>query len=380
LPHCLIAERLVTSTLLTPTPTPNRWLDRLIDPSVFDFFAGQIHPLWTWSRPLARIVARRQVSRTAVTLRLQANRHGAGGLPGQHLNLGVQIDGRWVQRSYSLSAAPDARRCFEVTVQQVDGGRVSTHLCQQARVGDMLTIGAAFGTLTLPPSPPQQWLFLAAGSGITPFLGLVRALLAQARPANIRLIVWARSQDDVCQLKELQWMAQGSPHLVLQIVTTRQPAAARHRSHGRLSAELLRQLLPAETDLGSTRVYACGPGGFVSSARQLLADQVQHFDAEAFSPESTPAPVTAGHTTVQVHLRRSGRSVSVPTGQALLPALEAQGLNPPSGCRMGICRSCVCTRLGGSTQDLQTAERDDQPGAALRLCVSRACTDLTLDL
>lgn len=359
----------------------SRWAASWVDPAVFDFFAGWVHPLWTWERPLARIVARRQVARHAVTLRLQANRHWAGALPGQHLNLGVQLDGRWVQRSYSLSAAPDASRCFEVTVQALEGGRVSTHLCQQARAGELLTLGPAFGTLTLPPTPPPQWLFLAAGSGVTPFLGLVRALLAQPGQATIRLIVWARTQDDVCQGAELRAMAQDSPRLLLQTVTTRDAPSDPTAAAGRLSAPLLTQLLPAEMDLASTRVYACGPGGFVSTARQLLAGRAQHFDAEAFSPEPVPLNnAGAAKATVQIHLQRSARHLTVPTGQALLPALEALGLNPASGCRMGICRSCVCTRLSGTTEDTQTAQRDDQPGAALRLCVSRACTDLTLDL
>lgn len=83
---------------------------------------------------------------------------------------------------------------------------------------------------------------------------------------------------------------------------------------------------------------------------------------------------------VQLTLKRSGRTLSIPTGEPLLDALRAQGLNPPSGCGMGICHSCVCTRLEGSVTDVQTGQQHDEPGMPVRLCVSRACSDLSLDL
>ena len=68
------------------------------------------------------------------------------------------------------------------------------------------------------------------------------------------------------------------------------------------------------------------------------------------------------------------------SGSSLLEALEAQGLNPPSGCRMGVCHTCVCQRHSGTTLDTLTGERNAEPDMAVRLCVSRACSDLSLDL
>ncbi len=363
--------------------SPKHWGSSWVDPGVFDFWAGQFNPLWTWERPLARIVAKRQVARHAVTLRLKPNRHWVGGRPGQHLNLGVQIDGRWLTRSYSLSAAPGPDRCFEVTVQRVEGGRVSTHLCQHARVGEVLALGPAFGDMTLPAAGHgEHLLMLAAGSGITPFLALSRALAASIGPAAATLIVWAKTEADICQLDTLQALAARRPGFTLHTVLTGEPAASPDAPRGRLSASLLRRLLPMGQSLAQTRVMACGPGGFVQTARTLLAPQVLAFQAEAFSPDKagSDTPAVDPTATVNIHLQRSGRSVTVLAGQTLLPALEAQGLTPPSGCRMGICRSCVCTRLSGSTQDTQTQALDHHPGAALRLCVSRACSDLSLDL
>ena len=95
------------------------------------------------------------------------------------------------------------------------------------------------------------------------------------------------------------------------------------------------------------------------------------------------APITvadAATATVKVHLTASQRDLEIPTNLSILDALEAQGLKPKVGCRMGVCRTCVCTRTEGTTLDMQTGEQDAQPGMDVRICMTRARTDLTLDL
>ena len=83
---------------------------------------------------------------------------------------------------------------------------------------------------------------------------------------------------------------------------------------------------------------------------------------------------------MQVQLSRSGRTLSLPRGQSLLEGLEAQGLRPKYGCRMGICNSCACARQSGTTRHLLTGERSNEPTAQVRLCISAPSTDLILDL
>ena len=79
-------------------------------------------------------------------------------------------------------------------------------------------------------------------------------------------------------------------------------------------------------------------------------------------------------------MRASGRSLDLPRGRSLLAALEEAGLTPASGCRMGICHTCVCPKLGGTSRNLQSGELQAEPEQALRLCVSAPASDLVLDL
>jgi ferredoxin-NADP reductase len=353
----------------------------LVEPEVFDFWVQHLHPAWSWSRPLATIVERRVEARDAVTLVLQPNRHVGGFQAGQHVNVSAEVNGRRVTRSYSLTNLPSRSRQMSITVKRVEGGALSTHLVQQARVGDVLAIGPAFGDMTLPAQPEGRWLFLAAGSGITPLMGLTRALASQQMPVSLTLLYWVKGHADLCFLQELRALSARFPQFRLQVVVTHEAPAVPGEAQGLIGAEQLAQLVP---DLASQRVFACGPGGFVEAAREICAGRSLAFVAEGFTPaapaSSSHAPAATDARTVRVTLQRSGRALQLSTGMSLLDALEAQGLNPPSGCRMGVCHTCVCPRLEGTTQDMQSGETQSESDMAVRLCVSRACTDLTLDL
>jgi ferredoxin len=83
---------------------------------------------------------------------------------------------------------------------------------------------------------------------------------------------------------------------------------------------------------------------------------------------------------MQVELRRSGRTLTLPRGTSLLQALEAEGLRPASGCRMGICNTCVCGKVSGVTRHTLTGEHAAEPATQVKLCVNSASTDLILEL
>lgn len=343
----------------------------LIDPAVFDFWTSRVNPLWTWERPMARLRERRQASADAVTLVLQTNRHFAGLRPGQHVNLGVEIEGARLTRSYSPSAVAGDR--IEITVREVDGGRVSRHLCRDARVGEVFELGAAFGAMTLPAAPRGSWLFLAAGSGITPLMAMLRQLDVAGMPVELDLLYWARTRAEVCFIDELQALAAQHPGFRLHVALTREDDG-RGAFASRIGETDLATLV---SQLDQRQAFACGPHGFVQSARSQLEGRVQRFDAEAFTP---PQALPGETGTVEVLLSRSGRTLTVPRDRPLLQALEEQGVRPASGCRMGLCNTCACSKREGVTRNIQTNARSAEPDATVRICISAAATDLTLDL
>lgn len=343
--------------------SPHRWLS----PALFDYWAGQVNRLWTLRQPLARLLRREPAGEGACTLVLRTNRHWRGMQPGQHVTLGIEIDGRLLHRSYSPTLL--GRNLLGITVKAVDGGRVSQYLVSQARRGSVFHIGEAFGEFSVPTAAPL--LLLAAGSGITPMRSLLRALSARPLGAPVDLYYWERSPAGFSFREELLAMAAADPQLQVRLLATRdaqEPAA-------RIDSVAFDSL--GDVPLAQRHVLACGPDGFVAAARNRLLHQVAGFQAEAFTPPSAPA---GDQGEVQLTLARSGRTLTVPRGRALLESLEAQGLKPKHGCRMGICNTCTCVRASGATRHLRTGQDQDEPAMPVRICVSAPTTDLVLDL
>ncbi|MCF7751067.1 ferredoxin reductase [Bacillus subtilis subsp. subtilis] len=343
--------------------SPRQWVSE----ELFDFWAGRLHPLWTLRRARARLLARTRASADAVTLILRPNRHFRGLQPGQHVTLGVDVEGRRLSRSYSPTPLADGT--LAITVKAIEGGKVSQQLAQHAAIGDTFELGQAFGEMCVDAGAGQRRLLLAAGSGITPMRALLRQLDGAGMPGQVDLVYWARRREELCFADELAALAARHPNLRVHLALTRDPQAAAPRVDA--------YAFHALGDISSAQVLVCGPGGFVDAARTRLHGQVAALQFEAFTPPQLPEAETGS---VQVELRRSGRTLTLPRGTSLLQALEAEGLRPASGCRMGICNTCVCGKASGVTRHTLTGDYANEPATQVKLCVNSASTDLILEL
>lgn len=319
---------------------------------------------------MARIVARTAASSDSVTLWLAPNRHLGAVQPGQHIELGAELDGVRTTRRYSPTPLPDGR--LAITVKRIEGGRLSRHLCDEAKLGDVLHLGPAQGELVLPEVIDGTWIFLAAGSGITPLIAMIRELAARGMPVPLHLVYWTRTRAQRCFGDELRALARQFPNFRVRFGLTREAAVADDEFEGRLDGA------GCEATIGeSAHVYACGPAAFVAGAQARCAPRARGFRAEAFT-----APRYEGSDAgeVEVTLARSGRVLSLPRGQSLLIALEGAGLKPAHGCRMGICNTCACGKGEGAVRHLPSGAVSDAPLSALKLCIHSAVSPLVIDL
>jgi ferredoxin-NADP reductase len=343
--------------------------------ATFDFWASHINPTWSWQTPRARIIAREVAAKDSVTLILKPNRHVQPFIAGQHVSITVEIAGIRLTRSYSPSWIAGQEQLFSITVKRMHGGKVSQWLCDDSIIGQVVEIGAAFGEMTLAQPHPQR-VFLAAGSGITPLMSMIRAATSVNSPDAIHLIYWVRRREELCFVAELDRLKADNPNLHVQFVLTQQDDLQSTERSGRINAAQIIDIVP---DLGNSLVYACGPAGFVEQARQLT-QAASGFYGEAFSLPLVLDTEASGDAHVNLELTVSKRSLRVPVGMPLLAALEAQGIRPASGCRMGLCNTCACIKQSGTTEHVLSRDRNDEAGTTVRICVSRACSDLSLAL
>lgn len=329
-----------------------------------DFFLSRVHPLLRLNRVFARLEARHWVADDMLALTFRVNGNARRWRPGQHVQLHQTVDGVRLGRSYSLTAVHADGR-VELAIKRQPGGRLSNRLLDRLAVGEVIELGQAFGDFAWPQEQGAV-LLLAAGSGLTPLLGLLREALACGFSAPVTLLHQVRRQGQQAFAEELQALA--ARHANLQVRWGFSGEAG-----GRLTAAQL-AALPGE------HLLLCGPRGFVEQACGWWRDAGRggSLQAESFSP--LPVLAEADPREVRLRFARSGQQVSGNGNASLLEQAEASGLRPAHGCRQGICTSCTCLLLAGTVRDLRSGELFAEPNQPIRLCVSAPHGDVEIDL
>lgn len=354
------------SRVLTPLLQPLCWLvrRRWLREAEVDAVLAWLQPGWRLNRVFARVEGREWVAEDMLALRLRCNGNARGWRAGQHVQLYLQLDGVRHSRSYSLTRVGHGGR-IELAIRRQPGGRLSNRLLDHLAVGGVLELGQAQGELCWPQESAGVVL-LAAGSGITPLLGLLREALARGFAAPISLLHYIRDQGQRPFVEELQQLMQRHPNLRVRWALTGQVQSGAEL-HGRFSAEHLQ-------GLALDSVLACGPAGFVATVAQHWRGPLQ---VEAFTaPERSVEPGSA----VRLGFARTRLQVTGDSARSLLEQAEAAGLRPAHGCRQGICASCTCTLLRGTVRDLRNGALFAEPGQPIRLCISAPAGDVDIDL
>ncbi|CAI8971744.1 Flavohemoprotein [Pseudomonas fluorescens] len=371
----------------------------------------------TWEQAKARLQAKALGDqwRPLRVTRIEAQSHSirslylepadGAGLPlfqaGQHLPLRFNIDGDVHIRTYSLSSAP-SDDFFRISVKR--DGRVSTHLHEQIRVGDLLEARAPQGHFTVAPHERRPLVLLAAGVGITPLLSMLREVVYQGlRTRRIRptwFIQSSRTLADQPFRRELDRLLEDAGDAVRVVRLLSQPEAEAIQGEdfdlsGRIDVALLKDLLTVE-DYDQPDFVVCGPGSFT----QALYDGLRELDirdsrihAETFGPSTLrrrPDPDAvvieqppAATTSVPVVFQRSAKEARwQPDGGSLLELAESRGLRPEFSCRGGSCGTCKTRLISGQVHyPLPPAEVPDD-GQVLICCAipAQGAQPLVLDI
>ncbi|MGL4317666.1 MAG: flavin reductase family protein [Pseudomonas sp.] len=349
-----------------PLLRPLRWLvaHAWLRESDIDGVLAWLQPSWRLNRVFARVEGREWVSQDMLALRLRCNGNARGWQAGQHVQLYLVLDGVRHSRSYSLTRVGAGGR-IELAIRRQPGGRLSNRLLDHLAVGSALELGAVGGELHW-PEQARGVALLAAGSGITPLLGLLREALARGFSAPVRLLHYVREAGQCAFVDELRQLMLDHPNFSVSWSLTGAQAPAQFPV-GRLRAEHL-------AGLDGFSLLACGSAGFVEAVRSYWVGPLQ---VEAFT---APARSVEPGSAVQLQFVRSRQAMQGDSARSLLEQAEAQGLRPAHGCRQGICASCTCTLLAGTVRDLRSGELFAEPGQPIRLCINAPHGDVQIDL
>lgn len=340
-------------------------------------------------RPV-RITAVTRLTSSAVSLRLE----DTSGAPidfvaGQFLTLRVSIDGVEYRRAYSLCSSRLELPAVRIGVKEVPGGRVSEYLCRRARVGDVLDVFGPSGSFTVDTDPlaERRYVLIAGGSGITPLLAIVRAVLESEPRSSVALLYGNRSLADTMFRDELDELRGSAPErlVVRHVVETGEPGA--HGRAGRLGGDVLAAELDAVGPTADAWYFVCGPEPMMDDARCVLvgrgvsADRIR---VERFTPAARAAPHPDVRTRHTVTVRQGERlqRFDVAADVSLLEAGRAAGVSLPFSCTVGGCGSCRVRLLAGDVDmDEPNCLTADERAAGWALtCVARVRSAVEIEI
>ena len=338
------AQRLLRSPLV----------DLLVGPHGIDRYLELVRPTLTVSDARAEVLAVRRQTPRSVTLTIRPNAAWRGFRAGQFLRVGVEIDGVRRTRTYS-PASSEHGAGLELTVTVHPDGLVSGHLREHLTPGAILHLGEAGGDFVLPRPVPERLVLISGGSGVTPIMSMLRTLRDEGYPGEIDFLHFARTASDWLYRTEVEALR----GVRAKFIATRE-------SGGHLHDQIV-----------DTSAYAavCGPPALLEAARDLFPPD--RLLTETFTPPSLTVSGSAAQGTLR--FLRSGHEAPL-AGGTLLEQVEAAGLTPEFGCRMGICHTCTCRKTAGAVRDMRTGAISDEEDEDIQLCVSIPAGDVALQI
>src|SRR6476620_4779792 len=341
-----------------------------------DDYLSLLNPLWSSRELRGRVEKVVPETEDAATLVI---RPGWGWRydhrPGQYVGIGVQVNGKFQWRSYSVSSPPQRKgRTISITVRAMPEGLLSSHLVKGLEPGTIVRLALPEGDFVLPDPPPAKMLFLVGGSGITPVMAMLRTLDRRSRGDD-------RAMPDVV----LHYSSPTPDRMIfrdeLDDLEARHDSLTIHRLHTDIDGMLdladgekgLQGFCP---DWRERETWACGPGPMLDAISEHFEEQdlEDRLHLERFSLELGGDGGEGGTIT----FRNSGKKTEVDGATTCLEAGESAGVGMPYGCRMGICHTCTLTLVSGTVRDLRNGDEFGQPNEQVQTCVTAAVGDCTL--
>ena len=284
---------------------------------------------------------------------------------GQHLTLKAIINDEDVRRSYSLCSSPFDQQ-WKVAVKQIPGGKFSTYINQEVEVGDIMHVMAPSGKFGVPvqPNSAKNYLFFAAGSGITPVLSMLKAHLQTEPKATCKLFYVNKTAKSIIfkeALEQLRNAFFGRLEIYYFLTKERRDIEL---FNGRFDDDKMEVITRNFIDIPDTNdVFLCGPEKMVNYVSEYLITkglprELVHFElfVTGLSEEDIKRAERLAKQKVE------GVEVTIVDGgkeflftmtkdyDNILDAALSAGADLPFACKGGVCSTCKCRVIEGSVE------------------------------
>lgn len=273
--------------------------------------------------------------------------------PGQFVTFELPCPAGPLLRTYTLSSSPSRPFAIAVTVKAQPGSLGTRWMIDNLRPGSMIRAYGPAGDFTLHRHPAAKYLFISAGSGITPMMSMLRWLNDCAPWTDVAFVNCARRAEEIIFRKELELLGQRMPGLTLGFLVEERSSRESWYGHvGRIDAVRLPILAP---DFREREVFCCGPEPFMTAVRTMLASagfDMARYHQESFAPplDEQPAETAAAAEgaveATPVVFTLSGVEAACLPGQTVLQTARAGGVRIAAACEFGLCGTCKVKVVG----------------------------------
>ncbi|HVY73685.1 MAG TPA: 1,2-phenylacetyl-CoA epoxidase subunit PaaE [Puia sp.] len=297
---------------------------------------------------------------------------------GQNVTLRVHMLGEELRRSYSICSSPHENE-LRIAIKKAPGGRFSTYAVESLKAAQSLEVMAPTGNflLNLDSRNQKQYVALAAGSGITPVISLIKSILKDEPKSSVALIYGNRNRSSVIFREELENLKNIYPGRFQLIHVFSREKTDAPINEGRIDAEKLEQIFKHLIPLTADSIFLlCGPYQMIFTTRDWLLSQridAHHIHYELFSDpgEKSIRPLDDAAATdapdqqmsaVTIRLDGVTYEFQMPyLGLSILDTAIREGADPPYACKAGVCATCRAKLLEGKvTMDQNYALVDEE--------------------
>lgn len=297
-------------------------------------------------------------------LRLQVSRRFPAFVAGQHLQLFVEMNGRLLERTFSICSAEQRlseQRELELAVQIHPQGRFTGVLPESLYPGRYVHLSRPAGDFCFARQQPA--CLIGAGSGVTPLFSMLSSISRLTQPLTFIYSFRGTGR----QLFATEWGHLQAKFPLLRLVMWDSEV------QGRLTPErLLGELHPNL----QAHFYLCGPQQFTADFSGALVNA--GVSKAAIRSESFGVVAPSAGETQPVELQLGQQSYQLGGHGSLLQRAEQTGLTVSYGCRRGVCMQCLCEKTSGVVRNLLTGELSDAGPGRIQLCISEAVSPVTV--
>ncbi|NLR95233.1 hybrid-cluster NAD(P)-dependent oxidoreductase [Rhizobium sp. P38BS-XIX] len=309
-------------------------------------------------------------------------------LPGQFVTLELPTAPEPVMRTYTLSSTPSRPFSVAVTVKAQKDSIGTRWMFENLKPGMRIKAFGPLGDFTHIRHPGEKYLFVSAGSGVTPMMAMTRYMADTAPLSDITFVNCSRSPADIIFRSELEYLARFMPNLNLGLIVEGCGRTDLWSGlKGRIDKAKIGLLAP---DFMDRTIFCCGPEVFMDAVRSMLdahGFDMKRYHQESFQPASAATPLAevaddgSAEAATTIRFTMAGKDVACAAGQTVLQAARGAGVRIGAACESGLCGTCRVMKLSGDVDMSHNGGilDDEIEEGYILACCSRPKTDVQIE-